>query len=212
MEHRTEKSPVLPWITVLVISLGLLTACGGVNATALPVYWNAPAFTLTDQDGQRVSTSDFAGRVWLVNFIYTACPDECPLELMPKMRKVQELVKADARLAGKVQLVSISVDPDTDTPSVLKAYGKAFDADPTLWRFLVGTEQETADLLENGFKVGLTQGHSDEASSEEHSEINHPLRFVLVDAAGRIRGIPPSSDMTAEQFVEDMRRLVGERN
>ncbi len=209
MEQRTRR--MVGWISALAVGLGLLTACGGASQ-ALPVYWNAPSFTLTDQDGQRVSTGDLAGRVWLVNFIYTTCPDVCPTELMPKMRKVQELVKADASLAGKVQLVSISVDPANDTPPVLKAYGQLFDADPAMWRFLVGTEQETVDLLQTGFKVGLAQRHSHEPGSDEHSDINHSTRFALVDAQGRVRGTPLSSDETAEQFVEDMRNLVNEES
>lgn len=208
MQQRTPG--IVNWIILLAVGLGLLTACNQ-QGQALPVYWNAPTFTLTDQEGQRVSTSDLAGQVWLVNFIYTTCPDVCPTELMPKMRQVQTLVKADASLAGKVQLISISVDPANDTPPVLKAYGQLFDADPSMWRFLVGTEQETVDLLQTGFKVGLAQRHSHEAGSDEHSDINHSTRFALVDANGRVRGTPLSSDVSAEQFVKEIRQLVSEK-
>ncbi len=208
-------------IGLLLVALALV-ACRPASATVsptagLPVLWPAPSFRLTDQDGQPQEASALAGKVWLANFIFTNCPDACPTDLIPKMQQVQRAVLADPALKDSVHLISISVDPPRDTPEVLHQYAKLAGAEPSVWQFLVGTPDETVDLLQHGFKVGVAlrevpagTPESDHAHHGDSYTVNHSTRFVLVDRHGNVRATPLSSDTSAEQLVADLRQLVGE--
>ena len=92
----------------------------------LPKIAPAPAFTLTSQDGAPVSLADFRGKVVAVTFIYTLCTDTCPV-LTPMMSFVQDRLGRD--FGTRIAFVSITVDPERDTPQVLKEYARAFGAD-----------------------------------------------------------------------------------
>src|SRR5918999_5633656 len=121
--------------------LGLLTwpplahAHDAAREERLPTIGAAPDFALTSQDNQPVTLQDFRGKVVAVTFIYTSCPDTCPLLTM-KMAQVQD--DLGPRFGTKVAFVSITVDPERDTPEALKDYAEAFDADPAGWAFLTG--------------------------------------------------------------------------
>ena len=209
----------LPW---LLVSILVLVACGPGAAPVTPpadvlVLWPAPAFELVDQDGQPTTDSELAGKVWLANFIFTSCPDVCPTELIPKMQQVQKAVLADPLLKDNVQLISISVDPPRDTPAVLREYAGRVGADPSLWRFLVGEPDETIDVMQNGFKVGVALRELPLGTSEpghghtgDGYTINHTTRFVLVDRDGNVRATPLSGDASAEQLVAQLKQLVNE--
>ena len=96
----------------------------------LPVIGPAPDFDLTSQDGKRVTLADLRGKVVAVTFIFTMCPDICPM-LTSNMAQVQEMLGAD--FGKSVAFVSITIDPENDTPEVLKDYAEAFGADPEGW-------------------------------------------------------------------------------
>lgn len=223
MSHQVlaARSRRLPLLWPFFVAF-LLAACGPAAGTAvptadLPVLWPAPSFRLTDQDGQPLESSALAGNVWLANFIFTNCPDVCPTDLIPKMQQVQKAVLADPELKDHVRLISISVDPPRDTPEVLHRYADLVGAEPTLWRFLVGTPDETIDLMQHGFKVGVALHELPLASQESgHSNagdgytVNHTTRFVLVDREGNVRATPLSSDASAEQLVAGLEQLVNE--
>src|SRR5215213_4600920 len=115
----------------------------------LPVIGPAPDFALTSQDGLPVAWADFRGRVVAVTFIYTTCPDVCPL-LTDKMAHVRD--ELGAAFGPEVAFVSITVDPEHDTPEVLKAYAAAFDADLDGWVFLTGAP---ADIREAARRYGV---------------------------------------------------------
>ncbi|HET6317847.1 MAG TPA: SCO family protein, partial [Chloroflexota bacterium] len=115
------------------------------------VYGPAPSFALTDQTGAAFSSSDLRGRAVLLDFVYTHCTDACPL-LSATFAQTQRKL-ADAGLLGsKALLVSLSVDPEHDTPPVLAEYGQQFKADASSWRFLTGDWDEVYDVV-TGFKV-----------------------------------------------------------
>lgn len=216
------RSGRLPRLLIVVLAGLALVSCGPAAGTAvptadLPVLWPAPSFQLTDQDGQPAEASALAGKVWLANFIFTNCPDVCPTDLIPKMQQVQKAVLADPELKDQVRLISISVDPARDTPEVLHRYAEVVGAEPTLWRFLVGTPDETVDLMQQGFKVGvalreipLATAESGHSHSSDGYTVNHTTRFVLVDRDGNVRATPLSSDASAEQLVAGLRQLVDE--
>ena len=99
----------------------------------LPVIGPAPPFTLTSQDGKSVALADLRGKVLAVTFIYTGCPDICPL-VTQKMVDVQNALGAE--FGAKIAFVSITLDPEHDTPAVLKDYAQSWGAKPNGWMFL----------------------------------------------------------------------------
>lgn len=134
----------------------------------------APAFALTDQAGRPLALADLAGRVLLVDFIFTTCPGPCPILTSSHVR-VQKLLPEDVR--DRVHFVSISVDPEHDTPEALTAYALARGADLARWSFLTGTPAEIDPVLQD-FGVGRSR------SGDEPLE--HTVISYLVDGRGRI--------------------------
>lgn len=159
--------------------IALLVACvGGPPAVEPEDFGAAPTFSLTDQSGRTVTTGDFAGKVWVANFIFTSCPDVCPT-LSAHMAEVQTHYRAEPRL----HLVSFTVDPATDTPPVLAAYGARFGADANRWSFLTGDTEAVTRVVVDGFKQMIERG----GATGDPATILHGSRFVVVDGKGRMR-------------------------
>ncbi|MBY6275337.1 SCO family protein [Symbiobacterium thermophilum] len=141
-------------ISVVLLSLaGLLALFASARQPALPVFGQVPDFDFVDQEGRPFSDEDLAGRVHLVGFIYTSCPDICPA-ITAQMRALQtELARLG--LTDQVHLVSITVDPEYDTPERLAAYARMFGADTSSWHFLTGRPNHVRTVVEKGFLVGM---------------------------------------------------------
>jgi len=150
-----------------------------VNALAnrpLPSYGTVPQFALTNQDAQPFGSEKLAGKIWIADFIFTTCPGPCPI-ISTRMSELQKpLVKSD------VQLVSFTVDPEKDTPEVLRAYADKLRKEPFRWNFLTGPLDTITSLSRDGFKLAIAAGE------EPGSGPVHSTRFVLVDRRGTIRG------------------------
>jgi len=161
------------------------------------VLGTVPPFSLTERHGTTVGAGDLAGRVWVADFVFTRCPDICPV-LSTRMASLQD--KLNGKLAAgdaPVRLVSISVDPLHDTPEALAAYADHYHAGPD-WLFLTGSRDAVAGLLRDGFRVAF----SDEGPAT--SPITHSDRFVLVDRQLRIRGYYHGNDPA------DLARLIAD--
>jgi protein SCO1 len=104
-----------------------------------PVNVKAPEFTLTDQDGRRFNSARLRGKVVILNFIFTTCTDVCPLFTV-NLTQLQR--KLDSRFANEILFVSITTDPEIDSPAVLKAYAQRHGADLKNWVFLAGSDSE----------------------------------------------------------------------
>jgi protein SCO1/2 len=142
----------------------------------LPSYGTVPKFELTNQDAQPFGSEQLAGKIWIADFIFTTCPGPCPI-ISTRMSELQKpLAKSD------VHLVSVSVDPEKDTPEVLRAYADKLRLQPLRWDFLTGSRAAIYSLSRDGFKLGVSDG------SEEEGVPVHSTRFVLVDRRGTIRG------------------------
>src|ERR1700737_3283579 len=115
------------------------------------VVGRAPAFQLTDQTGASFASSSLAGQVTLLDFVYTHCTDACPL-LSATFQQTQRKLADDKLLGDRVMLVSLSVDPQHDTPAVLAEYGQQFKADTSSWKFLSGDWDQVYDVV-TGLKV-----------------------------------------------------------
>src|SRR5258706_13306310 len=135
----------------------------------LPKIAPAPEFTLTSQDGAPVSLADFRGKVVATTFIYTLCTDTCPV-LTPMMSFVQDRLGRD--FGTKIAFVSITVDPERDTPQVLKEYARAFGADLGGWAFLTGAPQAIREL---------TRRYGVFAAKTADGDIDHSFLTPIVD-------------------------------
>jgi cytochrome oxidase Cu insertion factor (SCO1/SenC/PrrC family) len=173
------------WKTVL-LGLPLVVATvfffvwrGQINQLAnrpIRSYGTVPNFELTNQNNQPFGSTQLAGKIWIADFIFTSCPGPCPM-VSSRMSELQRpLEKTD------VHLVSFSVDPEKDTPEVLRGYADKLKAQPARWDFLTGSKSTIYDLSKNGFKLAVSDG------SEEAGVPVHSTRMVLVDRHGGIRG------------------------
>jgi protein SCO1 len=177
---------------VPALALLLMAAC---REKPLPVFGQVPDFVLTAQTGEQFNGSSLKGQVWVADFIFTNCPGPCP-RMSSQMRVIQNEV---AKL-GPVKLVSFTVDPRNDTPEVLAAYAKRFQAEPGRWYFLTGPQPTLHMLSRGAFKLSDVDG-----------SLDHSTRFVLVDKRGRIRGYYETSEGNDwRQVITDARRLLEE--
>jgi len=171
----------------------------------LPVLASLPSFELTDQQGRPFGSKELQGRVWVASFIYTRCATICPA-ITAKMAKVQART---AQLAPAFHLVSISVDPDYDTPERLLAYAREHRAVPRAWSFLTGPGGKVKDTVVNGLKVAMGREKGDDGVEE----IFHGSHLVLVDQLGRIRGYYDSAEeRVVDRVVRDAALLVNRGN
>ena len=162
----------------------------------LPVIGPAPPFTLTSQDNKPVSLADLHGKVVAVSFIYTGCPDICPM-LTQKMVQVQDELGTD--FGKKIVFVSISLDPEHDTPEVLKDYAQFWGAKPEGWSFLTGSLDAVHDVTRRYGVFFLKK----EDGSVEHSQLT-----TLVDADGQMRVQYLGARFDPEEFRRDLMSLL----
>ena len=116
----------------------------------LPVYGDLPDFSLIDSEGKSVELSTLKGKVWVSDFIFTRCEDTCPLE-SAEMASLQKDFESELNF----RLVSITADPDFDSPLVLKKYAERFNADPQKWFFLTGEKKRIQNLVMKGFRLAI---------------------------------------------------------
>ncbi len=167
----------------------------------LRVLGEVPAFSLTDQDGQPFDKSELDGKMWVATFIFTRCPATCPMQTAEFTKLQMELRKTND--LGRVNLVSFTVDPDFDTPKVLKQYGRKANADFQHWHFLTGDRGELWDLSSAGFKVQV------ESARDETGLISHSQFLILVDHESKIRGYYPAlSTQATVNLRRDLKRLL----
>ena len=172
----------------LALAAALLgAACGETSARqdGAPDYavdsdWVGPRladFRMTASDGREVTLASLAGAPFVLDFVFTTCSGPCP-------RMSASLAELQGELRDTpVQLVSVSVDPETDTLEVLAAYAEAHGADPERWTFLRGDE---AAVVELATSVLLPAARNPDA--DPGMQVAHSSRFVVVDGQGRVRG------------------------
>ncbi len=166
----------------------------------LRVYWQVPPFSLTERSGRVVGLGDLEGKVWVADFFYTTCPGPCPM----LTSRLSELHRA-AKLLPNVAFVSISADPEKDTPEVLGKYAEKFGADER-WLFLTGTKDAVYGLANLGFKLGLS-----EDLANEREPVTHSTKLVLVDRNANVRGFYEGlTPEGASLLLSDMELLLKE--
>jgi cytochrome oxidase Cu insertion factor (SCO1/SenC/PrrC family) len=167
---------LIPLVTAAVLFWLRQVQVDRLSNRPLPSYGTVPKFQLVNQDVQPFGSEQLSGKIWIADFIFTSCAGPCPI-ISTRMSELQKpLEKSD------VHLVSVSVDPEKDTPEVLRAYADKLRKQPDRWDFLTGPRAAIYSLSKDGFKLGISDG------SEEEGVPIHSTRFVLVDRRGIIRG------------------------
>lgn len=173
----------------------------------LPVLADLPAFAFLDQDGRPFTLEGMKGRPVAANFVFTNCPTVCP-RLTERMAELQRRTRA---LGNSVHLVSFSVDPERDTPEVLRRYGAGYGQDPARWSFVTGPYEQLRQTVVEGFRIGMDRRElPGVAPGTTEVEIVHGEHFVLVDRAGRIRSYYRAEDEPMQRLVRDLGRLAAE--
>ncbi|HMH16729.1 MAG TPA: SCO family protein [Burkholderiales bacterium] len=167
------------------------------NGQRLPKIGPAPEFTLTNQDGKRVALKDLRGKVLAITFIFASCADTCPL-LTAKMAGLQDRLGAD--FGSQVYFVSITVDPERDTPEVLKRYAQTHRANPAGWAFLTGTP---AEIREVARRYGIFY------KKTPSGDVDHTFLTSLVDRNGTLRVQYMGVRFKPDEMLRDLKSLSG---
>jgi protein SCO1/2 len=193
MKSETATVPLTPvtpkssaaWkatlILIPIVTAGLLfwlrqTQVHQLTNRTLAAYGVLPSFELVNQDAQPFGSTQLTGKIWIADFIFTSCPGPCPI-ISTRMSELQKpLEKTD------IHFVSFTVDPEKDTPEVLREYAEKVRAQSMRWDFLTGDRAAIYALIGDGFKLTVLD------DSEEKGMPGHDTRFVLVDRHGTIRG------------------------
>jgi protein SCO1 len=162
-----------------------------------------PNTSFVDQDGKKRDLASFKGSAVVLTFIYTRCPMPtfCPL-MDQHFATLQEKLKADRGL--NVHLVTVSFDPETDTPAVLKKHAKELGADPKMWTFFTG-DLDTIDQFAARFGVSITRA----VDEKNVVNITHNLRTAILDREGNLVKTYTGNEWTPEQVLADIKVLVG---
>ena len=184
------------WLAVAVVAVVLL----GVAAFAtfqpikvLPRIRLAPGFLLTDQAGQRLTNEDLRGKIVLYNFSYADCGAQCE-PLNATLRSVQDQLAQAAGEGAPVELVTISFDPERDTPEALHAYAQAAGADPSRWRFATGDPARMKNIIGGGFEAFY--------EPDDQGGFKFSPAFALVDGWGIIRAEYRNEVPTPERVLK----------
>lgn len=169
----------------------------------LRIYGTVPDFSLIERSGRPVTLADLKGKIWIANFIYTNCPDTCPIQ-SAQMKELQTEFMSEKDL----RLVSITVDPKRDTARVLSEYANRFGASLERWFFLTGEREMIYRLAQEGFRLAAAE-IPDETRGASGATHAHSPRFVLVARNSEIRGYYTSTDAEAmARLRHDLRRLL----
>jgi cytochrome oxidase Cu insertion factor (SCO1/SenC/PrrC family) len=188
----------------LLIAIGLLVLrqiqVRHLGSREFPSYGAVPAFKLTNQDGQPFGSANLVDKIWIADFIYSTCPGPCPM-ISSRMSEMQKpLEKTD------VHFVSFTVDPEKDTPAMLREYANRLQAQAGRWNFLTGPKSIIYDLSIRGFKLATSE------RKDESSEPVHSTRMVLVDRHGQIRGYYDATEADAiTKLLADANHLLKEQ-
>jgi protein SCO1/2 len=164
----------------------------------LPKIKAAPEFILTKQDGKRLALTELRGKVLAITFIFASCADTCPL-LTAKMVGIQN--QLGAAFGPQVNFVSITVDPERDTPEVLKRYAEAHHANSTGWSFLTGTPAEIREVAK---RYGIYY------KKTARGDVDHTFLTSLVDRKGTLRVQYMGVKFNPDEMLRDLQSLVRE--
>ncbi len=180
----------------------------------LPVISQITDFNLTNQLGAAVSLDDLNGQVWVADVIFTRCPGPC-LTLSQKFAQLQDRLPQNK----DVKLVSLTIDPEFDTPEILNRYGNKLGTDAEKWWFLTGDKAELRRLAIRDFQFVVMDADKEKMESEDDLFV-HSTYFMVVDKQGRVRKIIDSMEpgetgdetpSAVDQALQTIEQLLNER-
>ena len=202
-KHMPAACAVVFVVALCISSVGCKEpprAMATSDTSPLPSLGEVPAFTLKDQRGASITRASFDGAPWVANTFFTSCRTICP----NLMSRVSELHDATASLAGPVRLVSITVDPDNDTPDALANYHREQGASER-WSMLTGEFDAIRHLVVSGFHTAMGKATTDK---EGTTDITHSGKLFLVDGSGMVRGYYPADDVGLKDLQKHLEELL----
>ena len=191
-----------------------IVAAADPNKPAVPVNENfaqigqpVPDFSMTNQDGKRISTKNFRGKALAITFIYARCPlpDYC-IKMSTNFSDAAMKINQDADLKNKISLLSISFDPENDTPAKLKSYGRGYmgkgATDLGVWQLAVGNDADVRKIA-NFFDLQY------EVDQNDKTQINHSLRTAVISPDGKVVRIFPGNKWTVPQLLDELQKTAG---
>lgn len=214
------KTGMLLLILVIPVLIYLFLQGFGSNSYTIPVFYEngvvssletcefsegqhyVPDFEMTAQNDETVTGSMMDNKISVVDFFFTSCPDICPI-MSSELVRVQEIFKEQT----SVQILSFTVDPTYDTPQVLNAYAKEYNADVDQWKFLTGEKEEIYSLARCGFLLPVEDGDGSK------SDFIHSEKIILVDGEKRIRGYYDGTNREEiDRLITEINILLGKFN
>jgi protein SCO1/2 len=193
--------------------VGIITAASGdqpappIDERFAQIDKEVPDFTLTNQDGKRFSLKDYRGKATAITFIYTRCPlsDYC-IAMSRNFSDLAIQLNGNAELKDKIRLLTISFDPETDTPEKLKQYGLGYlgkNAQPdfTVWQLAVGTDKEVREISDF---FGLRY----ETDEKDKTQFNHSLRTAVISPEGKVTKIFSGNHWTPEELLYELQATL----
>jgi protein SCO1/2 len=178
-----------------------------INENFAQVGKPVPDFALTNQDGKRITLKDFRGKAFAITFIYARCPlpDYC-IKMSTNFSDAAIAINEDAALKEKLALLTISFDPENDTPAKLRSYGLGYMGkeakDLGVWQLAVGSDAEVK-------KIAEFYGLRYEADKNDKTQIIHNLRTIVISPEGKVTKVFAGNDWTAGQLLNEMRSAAG---
>ncbi len=190
MSDTTSRPPRTIWVGFLLFFalfalaflLWMFQTARQFNQPPLRVIGPVAPFNLTNQESQNTSLADFTNHVWVADIVFTRCAGPCP-RMTGQMKMLQEALPKDSA----AKLVTLTTDPEFDSPEVLKKYGQRFGADFNRWTFLTGTKNEIGLLAANSLKLSA-QPVKPEDQKDSADLFIHTTIFVVVDKHAQMRG------------------------
>ncbi len=172
----------------------------------LPVFGEVKHdFHLTNQWGETLSLKDLEGKVWIAYFFFSTCPSICPI-----MNRNMVDVQTEFANNPEVVILGFTVDPETDTPERLRAYGEQYGVQKGKWHYLTGDKKTIYTLARESFKLGVEEVPEDQRGSEH--DFIHSEKFILVDKQGRIRGyFAGTHKPDVQRLMQDIYTVLEER-
>ena len=223
LPRRVHAVPLLVGVLTATMLAGCSQTVASFMGTELTAREPAPGFTLIDQFGEETSLSDKQGMVVALTFLYTNCPDTCPLTAH-SLAKAHEALGEDA---ARVSILAISVDPNRDTPQQVRAYSQQRNM-LDKWSFLTGSEQELSAIWKAYYlevkqtddsgggaieSLGTDLAREALVSNEGLSEkaaylVTHSAPVYLIDQEGRMRSVITDLTLDPGPLVHDIRLLL----
>lgn len=194
-----------PYLVAFFVGITFITVMRPLTRhvpDAPAVMFQVPQFELVDQDGEPFNLEAMRGKVWVAGFIFTSCPSVCP----KISRSMLELQQKFETFDVDAHLISFSVDPETDTPDVLKRYGTTLGADLSRWSFVTGDRAAMEELVVGGFKLAMDEPKPLEETSMY--DIAHSTKLVLIDAEGGIRGFYSTDELGLDEIYHRTQHVL----